>query len=67
MAYVLLEGYLCERCGYRWAIRTGDGTRPERDPKVCSNCKSPYWNMPRRVRLPEKRQAAKWQPRVQTV
>ena len=43
MPYVMIPGFLCERCGYRWA-RKRPGTR---DPKVCPRCKSPYWNTPR--------------------
>jgi rubrerythrin len=31
----------CQRCGYIWQRRT-------QQPKRCPNCKSPYWNKPRR-------------------
>ena len=44
MAYVLIEGYMCERCLYRWGSRTGSGIRSKSDPKVCPKCKTPYWN-----------------------
>ena len=39
----------CSRCGYSWYPRT-----PTK-PKVCANkkCKSPYWNVPRRVKKNE--------------
>ena len=47
MAYVMIPGYLCERCGYRWAPKSPG--LPE--PKVCTKCKSPYWNQPRRFPL----------------
>ena len=43
MAYVMIPGFLCERCAHRW-IRKQPGT-PE--PKVCPKCKSPYWNTQR--------------------
>jgi len=43
MPYVMIPGFLCERCGYRW-VRKQPGTP---DPKVCPKCKSPYWNTPR--------------------
>ena len=50
MAYVLIEGYLCERCGYRWGARTGTGYRAKTDPHTCPKCKTPYWNRPRRAK-----------------
>lgn len=31
----------CKRCEYGWVART-------EEPKVCPQCKSPYWNVPRR-------------------
>ena len=60
MAYVTIEGYLCERCGYRWAARNGgNGLRSKVDPRVCPHCKSPYWNKARqRQRDPSKRATA---------
>lgn len=35
----------CLRCGYEWPQRY-----PDQEPKTCANreCKSPYWNKPRR-------------------
>ena len=60
MAYVLIEGYMCERCGYRWGSRTGTGTRTEKDPKVCPKCKTLYWNRPRTIKISEERQATPW-------
>ena len=38
MPYVMIPGFLCERCGHRW-VRKQPGTL---DPKVCPKCKSPY-------------------------
>lgn len=29
----------CNRCFHKWATRI--------EPKLCSGCKSPYWNKPR--------------------
>ncbi len=41
-------GYRCERCRHEWVPRKG---RPV--PRVCSSCKSPYWDKPRRTRRTE--------------
>lgn len=60
MAYVLIEGYMCERCLYRWGSRTGTGTRSKNDPRVCPKCKTPYWNQPRRKNLSPDKHAAIW-------
>ena len=48
MAYVKIDGFLCERCGHRWILKQPG--RP--DPKVCPKCKSYLWNTPRQ-RPPE--------------
>ena len=42
MARVKLDGFLCERCKHTWVPRNKD-----KDPTVCPECKSPYWNRPR--------------------
>ena len=56
-----IEGYVCERCGYRWAAsRNGTGLRPKQDPSVCAKCKSPYWNKPRKNNLSPDRWANRW-------
>lgn len=46
MAKVKLEvdGYQCERCGHEWIAR---GTE---EPRVCPKCKSPYWNVPKKIK-----------------
>ena len=44
MAYVKLNGYMCERCFYVWAPKFQDAPEPKRCPK----CSSQYWNTPRR-------------------
>ena len=44
MAYVKLNGYMCERCFYVWAPKFQDAPEPKR----CSKCSSQYWNTPRR-------------------
>ena len=36
--------WLCERCGHKWLPREVD-----MEPKRCPNCKSPYWNRPRKA------------------
>lgn len=64
MPYIMIEGYLCERCGYRWASRNGTGYRDSKDPGNCPRCKSPYWNKPRKNNLPLERRANKWEPPV---
>ncbi len=40
----------CKRCGHEWVQRGLE------KPKVCPNpeCKSPYWNIPRKVRKDER-------------
>jgi len=37
-----VEGYQCERCEHKWIPRGKEA------PKVCPECKSPYWDTPRR-------------------
>ena len=63
MARILIEGFMCERCQYRWAPRPlvtpHDGPRPE--PQACPNCKSRYWNKPRRLARDPKYRAKLWQ------
>ena len=36
MAYVKIDGFLCERCGHRWILKQPD--RPE--PKVCPSARA---------------------------
>ena len=60
MAYVMIEGYLCERCGYRWGTRSGTGIRTQPDPAYCPKCKTKYWNRARRKEMPLDRQAKPW-------
>ena len=63
MGYTMIEGYLCDRCGYRWAPRNGTGLRDDKkEPKVCAHCKSPYWNRPRKNRFPKNKWADRWTP-----
>ena len=40
---ITLEGYKCERCGWEWVPRNKKDS-----PIVCPNCKSPYWDTPRK-------------------
>ena len=44
MSKVQLWGYKCERCGHEWLPRD-----KEQEPTVCPKCKSPYWNIPRKI------------------
>jgi len=43
MGKIKIEGYICERCGHKWVSRNN-----KNNPVVCPNCKSPYWDKPRR-------------------
>ena len=38
---VLISGHRCYRCGFEWRPKSFDAT-----PKVCPNCKNPYWDRP---------------------
>jgi predicted Zn-ribbon and HTH transcriptional regulator len=49
MGRVIVEGHKCERCGHIWIPRKYDAGK-KKDPIICPKCKSPYWNMPRRVK-----------------
>jgi hypothetical protein len=40
---ITVMGYKCERCGHEWSPRN-----EKREPRVCPNCKSPYWNVPKK-------------------
>ena len=54
MARILIEGFQCERCSYRWAPRQGTTV----EPKVCPKCKSRFWNKPRQKSRQEEYRAA---------
>jgi hypothetical protein len=43
MPRIQIWGFKCSRCEHAWLPREGVP-----DPKVCPNCKSPYWDRPRR-------------------
>ena len=64
MAYVTIEGYMCERCNYRWGTRNGTGVRTKPDPAHCPKCKTKYWNQPRRKNLPPEKLAKTWTERA---
>lgn len=40
---ITMMGYHCERCGHEWVPR-----KTTDYPRVCSGCKTPYWDEPRR-------------------
>ena len=44
MAKISIEAYKCERCGHVWV------KRGRVEPKVCPKCKSPYWNIPKKMK-----------------
>lgn len=39
---VMIEGFECSRCQHRWVP-----LNIQEPPRVCPNCKSPYWQRPR--------------------
>ncbi len=41
---ITIDGYKCERCGHEWVPRTYS----DKEPRVCPQCKSPYWNVERK-------------------
>jgi Zn finger protein HypA/HybF involved in hydrogenase expression len=43
------KGFRCERCKHEWVPRD---IRIE--PRVCPKCKSPYWNVKRRIKVESK-------------
>ena len=45
-----LKGYRCTRCGHEWVPRKNSKT----EPRVCPNCKSPYWQTPRKLKKSKK-------------
>jgi len=49
MGKIKISGYKCERCNHIWRGR-GD-----KKPVVCSRCKSPYWDVPRKLKKRKKR------------
>jgi predicted Zn-ribbon and HTH transcriptional regulator len=42
MVEIRFKGYRCERCGHEWVPKS------KNLPRVCPNCKSPYWDIPRK-------------------
>ena len=61
MARILIEGFLCERCKYRWVPRQST----KKEPKICPKCKSAYWNKPRKLDWPVDKRAAQHDQRPQ--
>ena len=45
MVKITADGYKCYRCGHEWIPRNKDPAR------VCPNCKSPYWYIPRKEKV----------------
>lgn len=46
MPKVQIWGFECSRCHHKWVPREG-----VEHPATCPNCKSPYWDKPRRADL----------------
>jgi predicted Zn-ribbon and HTH transcriptional regulator len=44
-----MKEMVCLRCGYVWV------TRMIRPPRECPDCKTRYWNIPRKEERPEER------------
>jgi rubrerythrin len=40
---VAMDVYHCDRCNHEWMIRGAH------EPITCPKCRTPYWNIPRRV------------------
>ena len=60
--HIMIEGYQCERCGFRWSTPNGNGRWAEPDPKHCPKCRSTLWNKQRKRKLPVHRMARQWTP-----
>jgi predicted Zn-ribbon and HTH transcriptional regulator len=45
MGLIQISGFSCERCSHRWISRGNSAHAPI----VCPKCKSPYWNIPKKV------------------
>lgn len=43
MHKIKLDGWKCLRCKHQWVPNS-----PDRKPKVCPKCKSPYWDRERK-------------------
>ena len=55
--HIMIEGYHCDRCGFRWSTRDGTGKWADTDPKNCPKCRSRLWNRPKKRQLPAHRRA----------
>lgn len=42
---IKVKAYKCYRCGHVWQPRSKNVV-----PETCANCKSPYWNRPRKIK-----------------
>ncbi len=49
MGEIKLDGYICERCGHIWVPRLKHSIVPKK-PIVCPKCKSPYWDIPKKLK-----------------
>jgi DNA-directed RNA polymerase subunit RPC12/RpoP len=43
---IVVDGYKCERCKHEWIPRS----KKKLNPIICPSCKSPYWNIPKKMR-----------------
>ena len=43
----------CGRCGHQWELKRTDAAGKLLIPKNCPRCHSPYWNKPRKYRIPD--------------
>jgi len=53
MGEIKLDGYVCERCKHIWVPRLIQSI--DKKPLVCPKCKSPYWNIPKKIKSKEKK------------
>jgi DNA-directed RNA polymerase subunit RPC12/RpoP len=49
MGEIKLDGYICERCSHLWVPRLNENNLKKK-PLVCPKCKSPYWNIPKKIK-----------------
>jgi hypothetical protein len=46
MHEIKVSGFRCSRCKHEWVPNS-----PDKKPKVCPRCKSPYWDRERKVKI----------------
>ena len=44
MVDIVVKGFKCLRCGHTWVPRTDK----DKEPRVCPECKSAWWDVPKK-------------------